>query len=306
MLATLPPPVRSGDRVGVAALSGVVDPEKLELGLAELASLGFEPVLASNLLARDGLFAGSDDERLRGLHDLALDRSLSAIVFARGGHGALRLLPRIDWSTLAAVPRAYVGYSDLTPFLLQVVERLGLVAFHGPMVAADFARGLGDDERQSFLGALAGETPLIYPAEGAVGPSEPARGALLGGCLSLLTSTLGTPFATDFDGSLLFWEEVGEPLYRIDRMLTHLRLSGSLRAVRGAIIGRVRGIDEATDSPSEVPRRMAEHAPDVPVLWGLPAGHEAPNWTLPLGLPARIDGESARLIVEEGASARGE
>ncbi|MCB9378801.1 MAG: LD-carboxypeptidase [Holophagales bacterium] len=284
----------------------MVDPEKLELGLAELGSLGFEPVLASNLLARDGLFAGSDEERLRGLHDLALDPSLSAIVFARGGHGALRLLPRIDWSALAAVPRAYVGYSDLTPFLLQVVERLGLVAFHGPMIAADFARGLSGDERESFLRTLAGEAPLTYPAQGVAGGSGEARGRLLGGCLSLLTATLGTPYATDFDGSLLFWEEVGEPLYRIDRMLTHLRLSGSLRAVRGAIIGRVRGIDEAADSPSDVPRRMAEHAPDVPVLWGVPAGHEAPNWTLPLGMPARIDGESARLIVEEGASARGE
>jgi len=306
MLATLPPPVRPGDRVGVAALSGAVDPEKLELGLAELASLGFEPVLASNLLSRDDLFAGSDDERLRGLHDLALDPSLSAILFARGGHGALRLLPRIDWERLAAVPRAYVGYSDLTPFLLQVVERLGLVAFHGPMVAADFARGLTDDERDSFLRAVAGETPLVYPAQGAIGRGEEVRGPLLGGCLSLLTSTLGTPFATDLSGAILFWEEVGEPLYRIDRMLTHLRLSGSLRAVRGAVIGSVRGVDESADSPSDVPRRMTEHAPGVPVLWGVPAGHEAPNWTLPLGLPARIESESARLIVEEGASARNE
>jgi len=132
------------------------------------------------------------------------------------------------------------------------------------------------------------------------------RGPLLGGCLSLLTSTLGTPFATDLSGAILFWEEVGEPLYRIDRMLTHLRLSGSLRAVRGAVIGSVRGVDESADSPSDVPRRMAEHAPGVPVLWGVPAGHEAPNWTLPLGLPARIESESARLIVEEGASARSE
>src|SRR5690606_33959647 len=131
----LPPPVRPGDRIGVAALSGTIDPERLERGLAEVVALGFEPVLADNLAQRAGLFAGSDSERLEGLLRLADDPTIPAIFFACVCHGARRLLPAIDWDRLARVPRAYVGYSDLTPFLLQVVERLGLVAFHGPMVA---------------------------------------------------------------------------------------------------------------------------------------------------------------------------
>ncbi len=149
--------------MGVAALSGPVDPARLEAGLEALRRLGFEPVLAANVLSRHGLFAGGDEERLAAFHRLAADPSLSAIFFARGGHGLLRLLPAIDWDLLRRHPRAYVGYSDLTPFLLEVVRRLGLVTFHGSMVAADLARGLRPEEEESLLGALAGRYPAEVP-----------------------------------------------------------------------------------------------------------------------------------------------
>jgi len=295
-----PPPVTAGARVGVAALSGRVDPVRLERGVTALAELGFEPVLARNLESDEGLFAGTDEERLAAFHELAADPDLDAILFARGGHGALRVLPGIDWPLLARRPRAYVGYSDLTPFLLQVVERLGLVAFHGPMVAADLARGLDQEERDTLLAALAGGAELDLPVAGVDAGDEPeaAEGPLLGGCLSLLTATQGTRYAPDLDGAIFFWEDVDEPLYRIDRMLTHLRLSGSLRAIRGAVIGRVRGIEEEPGAASDVPRRMREHVHRVPILWGLPAGHVAPNLTLPLGRRARIDAAAGRLVVE--------
>lgn len=315
--ARLPPAAGPGDRVGVAALSGPVDPGRLERGLAALARLGFEPVPADNLGSRHGLFAGSDGERLAAFHRLAADPTLSVIFFARGGHGALRILPGIDWELLARRPRAYVGYSDLTPFLLEVVRRLGLAAFHGPMAAADLARGLAPMEQRSLLGALAGELPAVVPLAGWVRPLQtpenpaaavPTEGLLLGGCLSLLTATLGTPFAPDLAGSLLFWEDVNEPLYRVDRMLTHLRLSGNLAAIQGMIVGHVGwlgggaagGPGPARDERGE--REWAELAVDAlagfswPLAWGLPSGHLAPNLTLPLGLPARLD-PAAGLIV---------
>jgi muramoyltetrapeptide carboxypeptidase len=277
MFAQSPPPVLPGDVVGVAALSGVIDAERLARGVAQLGALD-------------------------AFHELAADPAVAAIFFARGGHGALRLLPGIDWEILGRRPRTYVGYSDLTPFLLQVIERLGLVALHGPMVATDLARGLVDRERETLLDALAGDRVIEIEAAGSdfleEGGEAPA-GPLLGGCLSLLTATQGTPFAPNLDGAILFWEDVNEPLYRIDRMLTHLRLSGSLRAIRGAVIGRVRGVDEAPGTPSDVPRRMRDHAPQVPILWGVPAGHGAPNLTLPLGRRAWLDPGAARLVVEE-------
>lgn len=306
-LSVLPPPARPGDRVGVAALSGPVDPERLGRGLAALRGLGFDPVPAANLGDSQGLFAGDDRRRLAAFHDLAADPSLKAIFFARGGHGVLRVLPAIDWELLAAHPRAYVGYSDLTPFLLAVTARLGLVAFHGPMVAADLARGISGEEAASLLAALAGDYPRAYPVAGArpgdgAGGShagEGVSGPLLGGCLSLITALLGTPYLPDLGGAVLFWEDVDEPLYRLDRMLTHLGLSGSLAALSAMVVGHA----EPTDARGEPPAvwltdALAGFSP--PLAWGLAAGHRAPNLTLPLGLTARLEPATRRLVCGEG------
>jgi muramoyltetrapeptide carboxypeptidase len=331
----LPPAAGPGDRVGVAALSGPVDPGRLERGLAALSALGFVPVVADNVSARRGLFAGSDAERLAGFHRLAADRDLPIIFFARGGHGALRLLPGIDWQLLARRPRAYVGYSDLTPFLLAVVRRLGWAAFHGPLVAAELARGLGDDERESLLAALAGRypvevglgEPLRWPGGGAAAvpgaaPAAAVEGPLLGGCLSLLAATVGTPWLPDLAGALLFWEDVNEAPYRIDRMLTHLALSGNLDNIAGMIVGHLDALAALPRQPegganggagggrAADASRVAAAAPDWPALvgenldafawplaWGLDSGHRAPNLTLPLGLAARLDAAGRRLAL---------
>ena len=303
LVPRLPPPVRPGDRVGVAALSGPADGQRLEAGLDALAGLGFEPVPAANLRRRDGLFAGGDDERLQGFHDLAADPEIAAILFLRGGYGLLRLLPRLDWELVARRPRAYVGYSDLTPFLLEAVRRTGVVAFHGPMVAADLARGLDAGEEASLLAALAGELPRELPVSLAEEDRQrPAVGGpLLGGCLSMLTSTLGTPYAPDFDGAVVFVEDVAEPLYRLDRMLTHLKLSGRLTAIRAMIFGHLGCLDAPHPDPAAcvAPLRQGLAEFPWPVAWGLAAGHGSPNHTLPLGLPCRLDPQRGTLSLGE-------
>lgn len=300
-----PPPLEPGDAVGVAALSGPVDAGRLEAGMAALARLGFDPRPARNLASRHRMFAGDDASRLAAFHELADDPEVRAIFFARGGHGLLRLLPGIDWNRLARVPRAWVGYSDLTPFVLAVVARLGLVAFHGPMVATDLARGLEAEEERSLLAALAGGGVLAVPLAGCVAADPaPVRAPLLGGCLSLLQSTLGTPWQAELEGSLLALEDVAEPLYRIDRMLTHLRLSGSLAAVRGIVLGAFPAPDPAPLPLARIVESVREHVPGVPIAWGAPMGHAAPNWTLPLGAPALLDPAACRLVVDLSGSAR--
>lgn len=294
MPPVLPPPVRPGDRVGIAALSGAIDPVRLANGVDELSRLGFIPVPARNLGSRTGLFAGGEAERVAAFHELADDPEIGAIVFARGGHGLLPVLPLLDWARLAAVPRAYVGYSDLTPFLLNVVERLGWVAFHGPMVAADMARGLSGEEESSLLSALAGDVQREMGLTVLGRGDGEARGLLLGGCLSLLASVAGTPFATPLGDALLFLEDIDEPLYRIDRMLTQLDLSGSLTGIRAMILGASIASPSDADALAQIRDRGGERT----VVCGLPAGHTTPNLTLPLGCPARIDTESSLLVIE--------
>lgn len=320
--AILPPAVHPGDRVGVAALSGPVDPARLAAGLAGLRELGYEPVEATNLASREGFLAGSDAERLTAFHALAADPEVKAIFFARGGYGVPRILSEIDWALLARHPRAYIGYSDLTPFLLQVVTRLGLVAFHGPLVAAELASGLRAKERRSLVRALEGRFPRRFRLAGCeAGPT--VEGPLLGGCLSLLVSTLGTPFATDLEGALLFIEDVDEPPYRFDRMLTHLRLSDNLARLKGMIVGhlthrrktgralgnlrRVRDQEQETSAESALGPLVEDLAArfDWPLAWGLEAGHARPNLTLPLGMVMRLEPAQRCLIPRPEAKISG-
>lgn len=299
-----PPPVRPGDRVGVAAISGAIDPEALASGLEELVRLGFEPVTAANLGARSAMLAGTDEERLRGFHDLADDPSVAAVLFARGGYGSLRVLPAIDWGRLAERPRAYVGYSDLTPFLHEVNRELGLAALHGPMVAGDLARGLEAVEIESLLGALAGEPPPPFDLAGAAGPG-PVTAPVVGGCLSMIGATLGTPFAPSLEGAILFWEDVNEPLYRLDRLLTHLRLSGSLARIRGMVVGEMIVSDAEDFAEGAFEEMLLSLSAEFgwPVGWGLQSGHGQPNLTVPLGFRATLDVARRRLTFESEVSA---
>jgi muramoyltetrapeptide carboxypeptidase len=298
MMTSLPPAVTPGDRVGVAALSGPVEAEKLELGLERLRELGFEPTVAGNVGASSGLFAGNDAERLEGFHRLAADPEIKAIFFARGGHGALRLLSAVDWPLLERHPRAYVGYSDVTLFLNQVVKRLGLVAFHGPMVAVDLARELEPAERRSLLGALAGVLPAQVEVEPVSGGPFDVSGPLVGGCLSLIASGLGTAHQLPTAGSILFWEDVHEPLYRLDRMLTQLRLSGTLADINGMVVGRVEPADQGA-STTDFHQLLKElnSDRDWPISVGCASGHCEPNMTLGLGLPARLQSSPGRLVM---------
>jgi muramoyltetrapeptide carboxypeptidase len=299
-LASSPPPVLPGDTIGVAALSSVVDQTALEAGLRRLRDLGFEIRPASNLRSDWLGFAGRDEERLAGFHELVAAPEVKAVLFARGGHGLLRVLPGIDWELLGRHPKAYVGYSDLVPLLLQVTSRLGLISLHGPMVASDLGIPLDASERESFVSALAGRLGRSLPCD-CDPAARPVEGPLLGGCLAMLVATLGTPWFPRLDGSILFLEDVNEPLYRLDRMLTQLRLSGKLRRVKGMILGHLAAED---GGDPELWLRLRERSTAVGkrgiLAWNLPSGHGRPNLTLPLGAVARLDPEARTLVVDDG------
>lgn len=295
-----PAPVLPGAVVGVAALSGPVDGERLDRGLRALAEMGLEPRVAENARRRHGLFAGSDRARVEAFHSLVADPDVQAVFFARGGHGVLRILPNVDWPLLERRPIAYVGYSDLTPLLNEIALRARVATFHGPMVAADLARGLSSEERSSLLAALAGQLPLRYPVEALTAPEPwPASidGRVVGGCLSMLNATLGTAYAPKLEGCILVLEDVNEPLYRRDRLLTHLYLSGSLTGVRALVVGHFEGAGEPPvegwrDLLAEFGRSLG-----IPVAVGLSIGHRSPNLVLPLGLRGSLRLERGELEI---------
>ncbi len=210
----LPVPVATSARVGVAALSGPVEAGALGRGLAALEQFGFRVQEAANLRARDGFLAGIDEERLRSFHDV-LRSDVDAVVFARGGHGVLRILDQIDWDLLAQRPRWFIGYSDLTPLLLEITRRTGWLTIHGPMVAPDLGRGLDHRERKALLDAMRGtyrQSWRLHGSEPSAQGSLPIEGRLIGGCLAMICSALGSAYdpRTLFDNAIVFLEDVGE------------------------------------------------------------------------------------------------
>ncbi len=216
---------------------------------------------------RDGYLAGSDDVRLRDLHAAFANPEIDAIFCLRGGYGTPRLLDRLDFDLLRANPKPFVGYSDITALHLAISRYAGFVTFHGPMLNADL---LGDKQpptESSLFSLLRGQlgagSVLAHPVAYPLTTIEPgiACGRLLGGNLSMIAAVMGTPYEIDAEGIILFIEDVNEPIYRIDRLLTHLRLAGKLAQVAGVLVGDVAGVDgTGAGAVAEADLRTAVHS----------------------------------------------
>lgn len=278
-----------GEPIGVVALSGPVEEARLEAGLEVLRGWGHPIVEASNLRREELYLAGRDDERVAGVGEV-LDAGVRWIVAARGGYGAARILDAMPWQRLRSRAAQFIGFSDLTAILNPLASDGGAVQVHGPMVAAGLKGRHNADRLHALLrGELVGEVLFRFPRSSVVQAGR-AEGRAIGGNLTLLTSLLGTPWEPNFDDGILFLEEVEEPLYRLDRMLTHLRGSGKLRNVKALIGGSLRGCRPAPKR-SEIWRSLLVEAapPGVPIVVGLPFGHGATNMAFPIGAPVTLD-----------------
>ncbi|MEJ5236824.1 MAG: LD-carboxypeptidase [Limisphaera sp.] len=313
-----PPRLEPGDLIGLAApASPLPQPADLDRAVARLEALGFRILPARHLLRRRGYLAGTDRERAADLHQLARHRKVKAIVSLRGGYGCARLLQWFDPGLFRAHPKIVVGYSDLTALHCALLTHARLVTFHGPMAVPDFARpDLPDFTIRSFLRLLTRSEPYGSVRDHCPAPAprilRPGRavGPLLGGNLTVLVSTLGTPWQPDFRGRVLLLEEVGEPPYRVDRLLTQLLNAGLLQQVAGIAIGTCERCEDPWAPTSSEPRPTLE---DVwkdrlgplrkPVVIGLPFGHTPGNATLPLGVRAELDAKRGDLILLEPAVA---
>ena len=294
-----PPRLRAGDEVAVVAPAGPVPAARLDRGLTVLRSWRLQVHVGENVLGthpRLAHLAGTDAERAADLTRAWCRPEVRAVLAARGGSGAHRLIELLDWDRMiAAGPRILVGFSDISALHEAVAAQLGVVSVHGPVVAS---LGEAPDVTVSSLRdllfdadrALLAGTPLL--ARAADGPAE---GVLLGGNLAVLAASLGSASSRPAAGGIVVLEDVAEPAYKVDRLLTSLLRAGWFDGVRGIALGVFHGSDDPAQMTAVLTERLAPL--DVPVLSGLPVGHVPDNRSLPFGVRARIDAGAGTLQV---------
>ena len=311
----LPKQLAAGSRVALIAPAGPLL-ERDDLVRAEelVRALGAEPVLAAHAAAHHGYFAGTDAERLADLNAALEDPAIDAVWCIRGGYGITRILDGVNFDAFARRPRPVIGFSDITALLVALNLRTGVPTFHGPIAR----HGLSSFSRRHFEQVLMNPAPAgrldpipqdstrLVPRDHRIVPLRAgvAEGPLIGGNLSLLQCLIGTPFMPDLRGTVLFLEDVGEAVYRVDRMLSHLRLAGALAGVAGIAVGQFTAMGRrGADGAIGFDRMLAGYLEPlgVPVAMGFPIGHQDDQWTLPIGVRARLDSEAGTLELLEAA-----
>lgn len=291
----------SKPHIAVLAISSPSEAERISEGAKRLEARGARVTIAGNIAhSHRGYLAGSDDERVEELNRYLNSPEFDAFLFSRGGYGAMRILDRIDYEAIRRNPRPVVGFSDLTALHQAMATQVNVASFHGPMLNLDFFTGLSPENETWFWSMLGGAAPLTHRfTQAQVVCEGEAEGILFGGCLSLTAALIGTAYDFWIDGGIWFWEDVDEPTYRIDRMLTHLRLSGRLQKIRGVAIGKLKGCG----SESEIDALLHEtfDSYGVPVVRDLPFGHHGDNLLMPIGAPVRLSASSLTLTVTQAA-----
>ncbi len=298
-----------GSGISVISPASYAAPERVERGMEHLRTLGYTPHLGKHTQHRGPLFfAGSPEQRLADFHAAFAAPDTEIVACVRGGYGSNYLLEGVDLALLQKHPKPFFAYSDLTGIQLHLLDKLGLPAFHGPMVAADFPLDDGV-HLASFQAALAGEPYSLGTAEGlrTLKPGT-AQGTLYGGCLSILVSLLGTPWEPHTEGKLLFLEDTGAKPYQIDRMLWQLRHAGKLNGVRGIVFGEMLDC-VPPGAPPNLLEDVLVHAfkdVEIPIAIGLRSGHVSHhNVTLTFGVNAELHAaEEAQLHLLEPAVTR--
>lgn len=308
MLKIAPQGLKRGDAVGVIAPASPPDPGKLDAAVRFLKDLGLHVKMGRAAAKKHGYLAGTDEDRLRDLHDMFEDPSVKAVICACGGYGTARIAQQIDYRMLKNNPKIFWGYSDITFLHTAIRQNAGLITFHGPMLSSDIGRDDVHPLTKYSFQQLFQQVPLtltdeITPLETVV--EGKAKGELTGGNLALLVTTLGTPFEIDARGKLLLIEDVDEEPYRIDRMLNHLKMAGKFSEAAGILVC---DFHNCTPKKREESLTLQDIFQDYivsegkPSLSGFKIGHSSPNIAVPLGAEAVLDADQKQLTIEPGIS----
>ena len=299
MKVRLPARLKAGGKVGIAAPAGAFNRELFLRGTHILEELGFKLHLPDGLLDARGFLAGTDKGRAEIVNQLFADKSVEAIICARGGYGSLRILHLLDYDTIAQNPKIFIGFSDITALLTVLFDRCGLVTFHGPVVTS--LADANEITKQSLFQAISSDHRLEVEVPEAV-TVKPGSGAgiLGGGNLTTLCHLVGTPFAPSFANKILFLEDRAEAPYRIDRMLMQMKLADCFQGLAGIVLGSFEDCGPADDILKIINDIFGDC--QIPIIAGLDAGHGNLNLTLPMGVEATLDAERHLLSYHRAAT----
>ena len=308
-----PRALRPGDTIGIPAPAKMsFDPDDVRIAQEQMEALGFKVKLGKHVFEKHGYFAGNDDQRAEDLNRMFADESVDGIFALRGGWGAPRILPLLDYGMIRKNPKVLIGYSDITSLVNAIHQETGLVTFHGPNASSNIRPWT----RRQLERVLMSTEPVGVLENPPKAPEDLverffrtitirpgiAKGPLVGGNLTLISILMGTPWEIETDGKILLLEDVDEDLYRLDRMISQLGLTGKLNKVAGIVFGYCTRCD-AEDfgfSVEEILRDHFEHL-GIPVLSGLAFGHIREQLTLPIGLEATLDAEAGTLTIDQPA-----
>jgi len=306
-----PPRLKAGASVALIAPCSPASEEKITKAISNLDALGFKVMEGKSLRASHGYLAGTDEARIADLHWAFQDPAIDAVWCVRGGYGATRILPKLDYDLIGKHPKPFIGYSDVTALHLAIHARTGMVTFHGPVAGGDFPENTLEHLRAMVMNGI--ENHVITPPTGdfpgeefrpfTIAPGR-AQGVLTGGNLTLLSALAGTAFAPVFKDKIAFIEDVGEQPYRLDRMFTQLLQATDLAQAAGIALGVFNECQPKADSPSlslsdALRDRLAGLG--IPVAYGIPFGHVSYQATLPYGIRAELDASAQTLTILEAA-----
>ena len=294
----LPPPVRQGDTIGIVAPASPFDEDTFYQGIAILKSMGFHLFIPDDLFLRKGYLAGTDQHRAHLINRFFSQKKIKAILCARGGFGSVRVLSLLDYRIIHKNPKIFVGFSDISALLSVLYAKCNLMCFHGPTVTG-LARATKETKKSLLLSLTTHPKGEVKLKNGFTVQGGSASGPIVGGNLTTLCHLVGTPYTPKFNGKILMIEDKGEAVYRIDRMLSQMKLAGCFEGIKGLLLGSFEDcgkLDEIYEMISETFR----HA-DIPILAGLDVGHGKTNITVPMGLTATLEADRKQLTFHEPA-----
>ncbi len=304
-----PKALKFGDTIGIVAPASPTMEENIQKAYDIIVEMGFKVKMGKSPYEKYGYLSGTDDIRAQDINEMFKDTEVDGIICMRGGYGTPRILELIDYDIIRKNPKVFVGYSDITALHIAFNQIAGLVTYHGPMVSSDMLDGFSDFSKESLFKAIMSSKPIgiisnppeeeIITINGGI-----AEGSLIGGNLSLITDTMGTPYEIDVKGKILFIEEIGEEPYNIDRMLNQLRLAGKLHEAQGIILGDFKDCNPKDDESLSLEQVINDHIKPIekPTIYNLQSGHCAPIITLPFGVNVRLDADKKELIILENCT----